>query len=481
MNGILKLSYWTFYILFPSIFFCTSCKKENDLLLADQLSIIDSAVQVTLQLNNPGAQIPEDFLGLGYEMRDITNPNYFTPGKSTLINLFNNLGPAVLRIGAVSVDKTYWTGQARNATTPIDSITTTDIDRFSNFIEKLQGWKVIFGLNLGINDAVKAADEAGYVYRKLGNRLLNFELGNEPEAYRTNKIRTPSYTYADYQNESDSYFRTIRTALPNAPFSGPGIVTATDWFTAHAKDAKAYINMLSAHFYHMAPSSNSLKAIDRLLNNENWLTKNLNVWKSIASSNGLPYRITECNSVHSGGRQGISNTFASALWAANMMWILANNNCQGVNIHVGYNSAAWYTAFTELDGQFSIRPLYYGMLFFKAGSRGKLIQLKLDDKGLKVCAYACVSTDGTIFVSLINKGLETAANVQVHTGKNISSIGIQRLTAPSITSTDQVTFAGSKVTSTGTFIPTIQEQLNATGSSFIVNVPAASALLAIIK
>jgi alpha-L-arabinofuranosidase len=121
------------------------------------------------------------------------------------------------------------------------------------------------------------------------------------------------------------------------------------------------------------------------------------------------------------------------------------------------------------------------MLFFKAGSKGKIIPLKLDAKGLQVRAYACKSTDGTIYISIINKGLETAADIQVHTGKRISSVEVQRLTAPSIRSTDQVTFAGSTVAEDGTFSVSVSEKLNAGGSSFLVNVPAASALLAIVR
>ena len=463
------------------LLFCLGCKKSTDSLALPQAPINENAIQVNLHIDRPGNEINDQFLGLGYEMADITIPNYFTPGKDILINLFKNLGPAVIRMGAKSVDKTFWTGKERQISTPPDSITTTDIDRFNDFLQKVDNWQVIFGLNLGINNPEIVTNEAEYVYQKLGAKLLNFELGNEPEAYLTNGVRTPAYSYTDYKNESEAYFRSIRSLLPDVPFSGPGIVTETSWFTSFAQDARNYINMLTAHHYHMGPATSSRMTIDRLLSDLYWLTRNMKIWKGIAALYGMPYRVSECNSVYGGGREGVSNVFASALWATDMMWTLAYNNCHGVNFHVGYNADDWYTPFIEENGQITARPLYYGMLFFKAGSKGKIIPLDLNARGLKVNAYACRSNDGTIYVSIINKEAATAASIQIHTGKLISSETIQRLKAPSLSSTEEITFAGAAVSANGTFSPQHSENGVITGSTLEVDLPAASALIAIIK
>ncbi len=469
-------------LLIYVLLFCLGCKKSTDeYIIPPPAPINENAIQVNLQFDRPGDQINEHFLGLGYEIADITIPNYFTPDRDILINLFKNLGPAVIRMGAQSVDKTFWTGKERQISTPSDSITTTDIDRFDEFLQKVGNWQVIFGLNLGINNPEIATNEAEYVYKKLGSKLLNFELGNEPEVYLTNGIRTPAYSYTDYKNESEAYFSSIRSLLPNAPFSGPGIVTEASWFKSFAKDAKNYINMLTAHHYHMGPATSSAMNIDRLLSDLYWLTRNIRVWKNIAASYDIPYRVSECNSVYGGGRKGVSNVFASALWAADMMWTLANNNCHGVNFHVGYNADDWYTPFIEENGQITARPLYYGMLFFKAGSNGRIIPLDLDAKGLKVNAYACQSNDGTTYVSVINKEAATGASIQIHTGNRISSGMIQRLKAPSLSSTEEITFAGAVVNANGTFRPQHSENGIITGSTLEVNLPAASALIAIIK
>ena len=51
-----------------------------------------------------------------------------------------------------------------------DSLTTTDVDTFSKFVD-LTGWKVIWGLNLGENNPEKNSDEAVYVAKRLKNAL----------------------------------------------------------------------------------------------------------------------------------------------------------------------------------------------------------------------------------------------------------------------------------------------------------------------
>src|SRR5205807_8152509 len=48
---------------------------------------------------------------------------------------------------------------------------------------------------------------------------------------------------------------------------------------------------------------------------------------------GLPLRVDEINSVACGGAAGVSNTFASALWALDTMFALVRTGVDGVNVH----------------------------------------------------------------------------------------------------------------------------------------------------
>ncbi len=45
--------------------------------------------------------------------------------------------------------------------------------------------------------------------------------------------------------------------------------------------------------------------------------------------------MAECNTVSQGGKIGVSNVFASALWALDYMWSVALSNGVGVNFHGG--------------------------------------------------------------------------------------------------------------------------------------------------
>jgi hypothetical protein len=45
------------------------------------------------------------------------------------------------------------------------------------------------------------------------------------------------------------------------------------------------------------------------------------------------FRIDEMNSVACGGKAGVSDTFASALWALDTVFAVARSGADGVNIH----------------------------------------------------------------------------------------------------------------------------------------------------
>jgi hypothetical protein len=88
----------------------------------------------------------------------------------------------------------------------------------------------------------------------------------------------------------------------------------------------------------------------------------------VARSAGLPLRLSEFNSVTCGGRTGVSDTFATALWAPDTMFSMWNVGVAGVNIHLapGQSNAAFSISSSGLTPS----PLLYGMILFSraAGS-----------------------------------------------------------------------------------------------------------------
>jgi hypothetical protein len=57
--------------------------------------------------------------------------------------------------------------------------------------------------------------------------------------------------------------------------------------------------------------------------------------RAVADSGGLGFRMTEGNSCFGGGKPGVSDALASALWAMDYMLYVASKGYVGVNLHGG--------------------------------------------------------------------------------------------------------------------------------------------------
>jgi hypothetical protein len=126
---------------------------------------------------------------------------------------------------------------------------------------------------------------------------------------------------------------------------------------------------------------------ERLLRTNPEIGRRTKAIADAAVKDGIAYRMTEGNSCYRGGKPGMSDAFASALWGADYMLTLATNGCAGVNLHGGSRSAlcaslgnhmpgenldaakksdskgGYYTPIAgELVNGFSARPIFYGML-----------------------------------------------------------------------------------------------------------------------
>ncbi|GAC1311173.1 MAG: hypothetical protein NVSMB24_29980 [Mucilaginibacter sp.] len=340
-----------------------SCRKEP------QSSLLPAAsglpVTVTIDQNHPGSPVAANFQGLSYETGLlIESPEILNANNTELIQLIKNLGPGVLRIGGNSSDNISWTGQERTSANNKDELTTTEVDRLSAF-SKAIGWPVLFGLNLGNSNAAAAADEARYAYNTMHDNLYALALGNEPDVYYSYPLRTPAYNADNYQAEWEIYKSAIQLAVPQASFSGPGTAYNTDWITAFAKKHNSHIKLLEAHYYAAGPASDPAINYSTILKPSWKLDNTLQVIRNEAATYHLPFRITESNSIYGGGKVGTSDVFASALWALDLMWAIAESKGQGINFHGG--NGAIYSPIAIEQGVITARPVYYAMLAFNYG------------------------------------------------------------------------------------------------------------------
>ncbi len=71
--------------------------------------------------------------------------------------------------------------------------------------------------------------------------------------------------------------------------------------------------------------------------------------------------MTEGNTCYHGGQPGVSDAFASALWAADYSLRVAQAGFAGVNLHGG--GEGYYAPITGEPNATKLRPEYYGMQF----------------------------------------------------------------------------------------------------------------------
>ena len=76
----------------------------------------------------------------------------------------------------------------------------------------------------------------------------------------------------------------------------------------------------------------------------------------------IPFRLTEINSVTCGGTPGVSNAFATALWAPDAIFEYVRAGARGVNLHARVTSVNDPFAFDRRG--VIVHPLLYGMILF---------------------------------------------------------------------------------------------------------------------
>jgi hypothetical protein len=183
--------------------------------------------------------------------------------------------------------------------------------------------------------------------------------------------------------------------------------------------------MLTVHHYASGPDITIEKMLSpgQITSQLRSVSSNL----AAATANGLPMRVDEANSAYSGGVDGVSNEYASALWAIDYSLSMAQAGVAGVNIHGGLgvcNEPIWngkfqrYTPFCaankayELAQVYRVMPIYYGLWMARRMGPGRFLPVTLSSDR-NVSAYAVRGDDGHTRIALVQKDATTAAPVQV--------------------------------------------------------------------
>ena len=325
--------------------------------------------------------LPDRYLGLSFESSSLDSAQDFEV-SGNLPRLLENLGPGVLRFGGNSVD------QPGTAPSPAALAALARLVRLTR-------WNVIFSVSLGQFSAAQATRDAAEASQALGPALTAIACGNEPDDFAGNGVRPASFTEAGYLSQAQTCIQAVRAAVPNVGIAGPDTSHA-GWLARYASAERSEISLLTQHYYPLSDCHGRSGTAATLLSRATAraAVHRISAAAAAAHAQGVPLRISETNSASCGGIPGVSNTFASALWAVDYLLTGAQYGVSGMNFHGSMTSHC--NAYSPLcrtsTSRFVVRPIYYGLLFTRMLGTGRLLPVTTRSRNL--AAHALRSSGG---------------------------------------------------------------------------------------
>ena len=438
-----------------------------------------SKIRVVLSIPEEatGPHMPVDFVGLSYEVQQLVDPTFFSARNSGLVREFKALSSTgVLRLGGNTSEFAYWKPapdspepehpQVREAEgEPKARYYAVTVEALKNLAEFLQatGWTCLYGIGMGTNTPARAAEEAVFVAGTLGNRLQYFQVGNEADLFGRHLRDPKTWSAKTYLEEWLTLARAIAARVPAAKFGVPDVVSAVSWLSEIADrwpsiQAPPEVTTLSHHYYFGGPATNPDVNIPNLLKPATIerVEKTANIATAAASKMGARVRMTEGNTCYRGGKPGVSDVFAAALWSADYSLLLASNNYSGVNLHGGTGKSVansvggslpgdalleekgetpeqiaahphpFYTPIATFGSEYLLEPVAYGLKFAGSFSGGTLLKTefstKLQDAGANATAYAAKLPGGRTSVIILNKDAIADLELELDFGRGASGV-----------------------------------------------------------
>jgi hypothetical protein len=391
------------------------------------------AVSISIDPSRTIGVLAPDYMGLGYEISSVAIPGLLSAKNAAYVGLVKALGSrGVIRIGGNTSDFASYAANGTSVSSPKGTVVTeANLTELRGFLDALD-WKLIWGLNLGADKLDNAVEEARAVTRIFGDRLIALEIGNEPDLFGRAGHRPADYNYDAWLKDYRRYKAAIRAVLPRAPLAGPDLAGDAGWMTRFAKDEGGDIALLTAHHY-VTGKDKPDATHATLLAPERKFIGSLATFREAAKAAGKPWRMVETNSFYGGGKDGVSNSYASALWVLDYLFVLAGYGCAGVNMETGVNHLGKISYYTpigdDLKGNYTPAPEYYGLKAFAQMPKGELLGVETQTGGINLTAYA-VRKGRELCVAVINKDMNQEANVAITTGSMVRAARVMRLSAP---------------------------------------------------
>lgn len=416
--------------------------------------------------------MPADFVGLSYEVQQLTAPSFFAASNVGLIGQFKALAPrGVLRLGGNTSEFAWWKPTPESPepehppTREVEGepkaqyypVTPEVVRNLAGFL-KAAGWTCLYGIGMGTNTPERAAEEAAFVAKTLGENLQYFQIGNEPDLFGHHLRDPKTWSAKTYLQEWLALARAVTSRVPGAKFGMPDVAGNVAWLTEIADlwpsiQNPPHVTTLTHHYYFGGPATNPEVNIPNLLKPATMarVQKTADTATSAADKIGARVRMTEGNTCYRGGKPGVSDVFAAALWAADYSLLLASNNYSGVNLHGGTGKSVansvggflpgdvllkekgetpeqiathphpFYTPIATFGAEYVMEPVAYGLKFAGAFSGASFFRgdftSQLQAAGVNATAYAALLPSGKVLIIILNKDAENDIDISLDFGK----------------------------------------------------------------
>jgi hypothetical protein len=463
-----------------------------------------------------GAVIPESFLGLSWETTALGSPSLASPSPQ-LAQLLRGLGPGLLRISGVSVDRTRWSAAAAApAPWQLAAIAPSDLEHLAALM-RASGWRLLLGLDLGHLEAPTLVQEAAAASAALGGSLAGVEIGNEPDLYThapsapfsellgSERLREPPWGVQQYEGEITALRAQLASAVGAPALYGPD-TAGPAWLASYAATEGHGLAALAQHYYPLDRCSRGRLLVHgaslhgllgaRVARHEQAFLRAL---ARVAAGSALPLRLDEANSVACAGQPGVSDTFGAALWTLDFSLLTAREGVSGINFHGGLGqcgaggiAAPWYSPLCALPGgQLRARPEYYALLALRSLEDCAFLPITDNAPG-DIAVFALRAPDGALRVAVDDMQLSqprtrhrkarraSPVTVLISAPASYTRASVVRLSGPAAPSRGGASLGGAAVAADGSFPGGVPEPVPFAHGTFALKVmPASAALVAL--
>lgn len=438
-------------------------------------------VRVTVAPRSPMVPVPRSYLGLSteYWALPVWAPHMRLLERALSLVRVPGGGPTILRIGGDSADHAIWDPTGTALPEWAFTVGPDWIAQTRALVRRL-GIRLLLDLNLVTSSPARAAVWARAAEARLPHgSIAGFEVGNEPDIYSRADWRVITHlprsrppgsrvrphlparmTAQQYVADFLAYARALRAVAPRVPLAGPELgdpIARRAWVRELLSGAKGSVGLVSIHRYPYTACprrrrTRGYATIGRLLSRAatTGMAAALRPAVRTAHRAGVPLRLTELNSVNCGGLPGVSDAFATALWAPGALFALLRAGVDGINIHV--RASAINAPFAITAHGLTARPLLYGLILFARalGPRARLVRIETrHPSAAAMSAWAVRVGRDTLRVLVIDRG-RRSLRVSLRV-PGTGAAHVQRLLAPSASSRAGVTLDGQSLAPDGSW------------------------------